>query len=95
MFTRVFRWTLSTFYRVTSKYLYYSCHYCILCDAFDSRPGNESLARSVGDCYLPFHILNLTSGLSAIMSPKYGQNRLSCGLTDIGIFCLLLQAMWH
>lgn len=86
MFTMVFRWTLSTFYRVTLKYLYYACHYCILCDPFDSRLGNESLARGVGNCFVPFHIRNLTSGLSANMSPKYGQNRLSCGQTDIGIF---------
>jgi len=87
MFTRVFRWTLSTFYRVTLKYLYYSCHYCILCEPFDSRLGTELLARCVCDCIVPFNILNLTSGPSANMSPKYDQNRLSCGLTDIGI-CL-------
>jgi len=86
MLTRVFRCTLATFYPVTLKYLYYACHYCILCDPFDSRLGTELLARCVGDCIVPFPILNLTSGPSANMSPKYGQNRLSCGLTDIGIF---------
>lgn len=65
MFTMVSRWTLFTFYRVTLKYLYYACHYCILCDPFDNRLGNESLALCVGDCFVPFHLLNLTSGPSA------------------------------
>jgi hypothetical protein len=63
MFTRVFRWTLSTFYRITLKdFLYYAYDYLILCDPSTAEwELNHWLAVSVNVLFRSTYLIYIKS----------------------------------